>query len=70
MDEVRLKEGKRFFERPQRWFSATMNEYGEQFDEDIIRRDYYIRGERDIDDEGIFMRQRVLQPMNMNSNMV
>lgn len=36
MDEVRIKEGKRFYERPQKWFSAQTNEYGEIYDEEDI----------------------------------
>jgi len=49
MDEKRIKDAPRFFQKPQRWFSAEVNEYGEQYDEDNERRDYFIREERDID---------------------
>ena len=62
MDDNRMKYGKRHMQKPKPYFAATFNEYNEPYDNsnlELTRPDYFIREERDIDHEGLFLTQRV-----------
>lgn len=66
MDENRKFYDKRHLQKPVPYFNVKRNE-DESTDENLP--DFHIRQTRDIDQNGIFLNQRVFQPHNLNNNL-
>ena len=70
MDEVGRQNDRRNIQKPPPYFAAEVDDQGENHDENNPRPDFHIRAYRDIDENGVFLNQRVFQPSNLNNNLV